>query len=260
MARYPLQNYYVGRLNICHDLGQVHDPKKDKIKKTCISHGAIDCNWASLCDRRVYDSVFTLFYREGYDKYYCLHNGETYTPSGEVFVSDLVPFLKCSPSVGSIFDNIDALSPYEVKVFFEAMFNHKSTNLYNHDKYPADNFYFGDYKLYIGKTGEMQTPNLAQRLLLSAYNLEPYKSETMDDGSQYEYYKVIALWVNVYRMYNINDHRQSGEYISSQDGTELITTDQLIDDEYFKDRTWSDRVTIQHMLRLQRGFNKKGGR
>lgn len=268
MASYPIRNYYVGRLNFTHEAGKPHDSNIEYLKAKTILRGAISCNWASLCDLTdydkgiEYDSVFTVFYRNEDDTYYCLHNDNLYRTQGDIFVSDTVPFLEVCPTVGSIFWTSDNLSATFVRTFFNALFKPNTSSLYNSDKYQADNFYFGDLKLYVGKTDKRETPNIAQRMLLSGYKLQPYKIEKEIDPKtqeelQYRLYKVIALWVNAYRMYNINEHRQTGQYELANDGTVLTTTHQLIDEPYFKDRTWSDNCSIQHMLKLQRRFNKK---
>ena len=278
MAKYPISNFYVGKLNICFSASlNPRDPnsftkediKKQILKTRTLINGAVESSWTTLCslndwNKNIrYDNIFTLFYRNEDGTYYCLHNNELYTTEGDVFVSDLTPLKSCMPSEGTIFTQ-DEISASTAKMYFTYLFKKvfPTRSLYDKKDYPLDKLYLANFKLYAGETGKRETPNLASRLTLATSKIKPRKIGYEIDPEtgirrEYRYYTVLALYLNAYRYYNINEHRQSGLYELQHDGTKLEIISPLEEVDYFRHRINYDEVDIPHLLRLQRRLNRQ---
>ena len=273
MVFYPMSNFYVGRLNFVKDRTNPFDTvnvseinkEMDSVKDSCIISGAKSVNWASNCalddieNGVEYDSIFTLFYRSDVDEFCCLHNDQFYTSTGRIFVSDIVPLDVCIPSVGAVYLDRE-ITRTDAEFYFTVLFEEKPSNLYSYyQKFSPDKFHFCDFKLYIGDTDSRETPNIAQRMLLLADGIKPYKSGQEIDPKtgatrNFRYYTVIGYWMDVAdRIYNLNDHRVSGSYSMIDDGTKIEWGEPITSEEYFERKIKKD-LSMARMIKLQRHF------
>ena len=276
MTVYPIENYYVGKLNFGHKMENISEDKQltpederiNNIKYWTIANGAVDLDEKTFQDATdppkglIYDRVYTLFYRSNGDSYMCLHNGATYKTSGDTHCSELYPLRKCLPQVSSYFDTTGEIdiSVKQAQWMFKALFGQNNRNIYNEDKYPLDDFYLADFKLCAGV--DQEDRNLPQRLMLNAkgiyaergtFRLDPVTGKRIF----YNHYPVIMLWMNELRYYNINDHRMDGVYQLEGDGTRLEMTDTLRNSELYHQMPWTTNVGIQRVLKSQRRYNMK---
>ena len=272
MKRYPIDKFYVGKLNFGFRFGNLlnsqefnkHDMAQSDLRNSTLFKGAIDIKRMSCADltdwqnRIRYDSLFTIFYKNDDDNYTCLHNGITYHCSGETYCSDLVPLSKCIPEVASKVD--PEITCFRAKHIFDILFKEGKKNLYTHEKFLLDYFYLGNLELFSGKNNE--DANLAQRLILNSKGIASYGgcirySEVKDSEFSYEFYRVIILWLDLSKIYNINDCRLYEPCNTLHNGeskVEIVSS--LKEDPYFGSRIDGDMASIPEILRLQRRMKK----
>lgn len=276
MATYPIENYYVGKLNIGHKMENIsedkpmspEDEKLNNIMYWTIADGAINLEGISFEESTdlekglIYDRLFTLFYRSNKGTYICLHNGLNYTTSGETYCSELQPLASFLPKLSADPEiTPNQLVPISTaKWLFKTLFTKNNIHLYNKDRYPIGNYHLANFKMCIAKGNK--DCNLPQRLMLNSKGIDPYSgSIRFDDPSgketHYNYYNVVLMWVMNCRYYNINDHRTDGEYTISGDGSQIHVTGELKDNEFYNLRTWTSTPTIPHVLGVQRRLIKK---
>ncbi len=270
MKKYPIDRFYVGKLNIGIRFGNLlfpnsfsyRDEKQKDLKFDTMARGAI--NIADLClekvtnweDRLMYETLFTIFYRNDDNTYTCLHNGETYSSFGMNYCSHLVPLSSCIPSISSRVD--DKISFIGAKQIFKVLFKSEDKSLYNKsNRYFLDNFYLGRLDLYTGKLTEDE--NIAQQLMLNSKGIFPYGGcsrlkEGTEEEKNYGFYKVVVLLPRDSRMYNLNDNRVYDEELFNEEGSSIILSNSLADEEFFTDRISRDEVTIPEVLKLQRKY------
>ena len=273
MEKFPIENYYVGRLNIGHKFGNLllppkltqDDHKQIDLRNNILVEGAI--NLKPICfddltnwDERVrYDSVFTIFIRNDNDTFTCLHNGKTYTNFGLNYCSDLVPLSSCLPVVSSRITE-KKLSPHAAKGIFNILFKSEKKNLYKKDDFhKLDDYYFGHLELYTGT--RKRDANIAQRLMLSSKGMlyTGGCSKRIGDGqdeANYSFYRVIVLLTGGYKMYNVNDNRIYDAELVRNEGSRIQLSHCLADDDFFVDRVNHFDPSIPEVLKLQRKYYK----
>ncbi len=167
MKRYPIDNFYVGNLNIAFPKGNVllqsihaynmtNEEKKimDLFYRTT-NEGAINLERLHMDEvisnnnSFIYKLLLTLFYRVDDNKYICLHNGNTYEENGnESFCSNLYKLSDVLPKFG--YNIPKELSCLKASYLFNCLFKEKKKFPYNYDKFNINDFYFGNLDLCCG--------------------------------------------------------------------------------------------------------------
>lgn len=272
MKKYPIEKFYVGKLNIGFKFGNLlvesikpNLTKKDyeqiDLKNKTIYMGAISLlgidkldgftNWE---ERIRYDSLFTIFYKLDDNTYICLHNGEKFGLEGINYCSALVPLTSCVPSISSKLNR--DITPIEARRIFKILFKDEKKNLYRNTKLgPLAYFYHGKLELYTGN--DKEEANTAQRLMLRSKGISPYGGSIDRENRSYSHYDIIAYVPSDNIIYNINDNRWYDSNLENLENSKIKLSSSLAADESYVSINSRNEVTIPQVLKLQRGINNK---
>jgi hypothetical protein len=236
MKRYPIDNFYVGNLNLAFPKGNMllfsvgaykmnNDEKKmkDLLFRT-IENGAInlvDLHMMSVINKNnslLYIPLLSLFYKVDDNKYLCLHNGNTYeVNSNESFCSDLYKISDVLPKFG--YNLPKELSSLKASYLFKCLFDKKKRFPYNNDKFNLNDFYLGGLDLCCGyndKNGiishvELNVPTQIIMFNQGIYKASGYGRKTISDNNEfvadYCVFDSIYLKLDDENYYNINNFK-----------------------------------------------------
>lgn len=271
MKKYDINNFYVGDLVFPLRTSLQNREKMieifDVIKNGAIKYGYFYNNvyWKK---RLEYKKVFTIFYKNN-DKYYCLHNGKSYTlgEKDEDFCEHLTPFVNCLPKINYIMP--PELSLKEELKLFNILFKKDNKRIYTKDTLNINNIYLGNLDLCWGYTHDIEEDskfyyiNSPQTFILDSqkglFNGCLLSKIDIDSQIEYEYAKYNCLFLKLDndKYYNLNDFCV---YISNnidKYGTSFEIKRSLPEklDEYELNYKEMD-ITIPKILKLQQKINK----
>ena len=241
MKKYPIETFFVGRINYSFPYESLLIPRKSKdddiVKKrivlSTIQGGAINLRdklYSGNIDfgsRILYKPVFTIFYKEDNDKrYYCLHNWFSYTESGkEDTIEDLMPLSVFLPKVASATENNISFNQAR-KIFAELFVEPKNKNLYSAQTFLLDDFYTGDALLTTSEIALDKMPrdmNLGKHLIIANNGLTTCggTGHIDEDGNVFTciVYPTILLKVGKNRVYNVMDNQMYDDNGACQDSS-----------------------------------------
>lgn len=209
MKKNDIKKYFVGELYLSYEnRGCFCVSEEQKLKTNQLFelklNGAIDFQdrifkKVNFNKDRYYNGVLTIFYKINDNKYMCLHNGKTYSLTGNDFCKNLIHLQYLLPKIS--YDIPTELSNIEALILFKNLFKTNFSKIaYNNEKYSIDEFYVGNFNLpyKIHKNNSFEYFNLAEKQIL-------YKSDS----------KLISFFGQYGKNYLISDKPDIFDYISS---------------------------------------------
>ena len=260
MKKYPIDNFYVGNLNLAFPKGNTllrasgsynmtNEEKKikDLLFRT-IDNGAINLVKLHIVGfvsgNIVYLPLLSLFYKVDDNKYLCLHNGNTYETNGnESFCSDLYKLSDIVPKFG--YNLPKELSSLKVSYLFKCLFNKKKNFPYDNTKFDINDFYLGGLDLCCGYNDsnrgiphvELNVPTQIIMFNQGIYKASGYGRKTISDNNEFvaDYceFDSIYLKLDEENYYNINNYK-------------IYNID--------KYEPFSDKVTLKSLLKLEKPY------
>ena len=260
MKKYPIDNFYVGNLNLAFPKGNIllrasgsynmtNEEKKikDLLFRT-IDNGAInlvELHMAGFVSGNiVYLPLLSLFYKVDDNKYLCLHNGNTYETNGnESFCSNLYKLSDIVPKFG--YNLPKELSSLKVSYLFKCLFNKKKNFPYDNTKFDINDFYLGGLDLCCGYNDsnrgiphvELNVPTQIIMFNQDIYKASGYGRKTISDNNEfvadYCVFDSIYLKLDEENYYNINNFK-------------IYNID--------KYEPFSDKVTLKSLLKLEKPY------
>ena len=279
MKKYPIDNFYIGKLNIEFPRNNAHhitcwggllNPTERELYKfvqTLVNNGAIDLDKMSIftyINNTLfrYTPLLTIFYKMDNDKYVCLHNGNSYSTDNNngIFCDELFKLSDCVPRFG--FNLPNELSIYYAIKIFNILFSMKKKMPYNNDKYNIDYFYSGELYFcdgYYDSNKRYHELNIPVHILLQKQDLCRYNGlkrvitvNNEENELSYSAYKSVFLRLDDENYYNLNTYKiyNISEYNDFSD--KVIIKNPLIKEKEY--RPLNDFETIPRILKKQKNI------
>ena len=234
MKKYPIENFYIGKLNILFPPTNLlaaacgAPPTKEEVDVlNLVSNTAwngafhIDDSYGGttrLSNGFRVASLLALFYKNGEDEYYCLHNGNTYSTNDQKsHCTELRSLTSCLPKFA--FYIHDKISVHQALEYSKMLLKDYKRPIYNKEKFDLNKFYYGFLDLCTSYEEEDEPDTrksiniLEKRIMYKRPELslqcgygECVKIDGIDYVADYIEFRTVYLKIDDTNYYNINNY------------------------------------------------------